>query len=435
VIGLYDVIEWDVASGKQVARLEGFFNSGITLTYNHSGTLVASDGWEARLRLWNPRTGEQLFQTPASGVVTPRFSADDRLLVDMGEQRLRLWEVVPAREFRCLTPDSDKGSLGTCSICPMNDRLLASSTKYGIGLWDLTTGEPIEFLAIGHSHPVWFDASGAMVTDTMNTHVHRFPLVQDAGIPGPALHFGPPQPIVPLGKFGLYFACSADGSVVASGQRNGALVWHREDPEKAIQLTPHFDVRYVSVSHDGQLVATGSHGEPTAKVWDARTGRLLKSFEFAAQVPVHVHFSPDKKWLLTGGSNHRLWRVDTWEPGPELGDGECAAISPDSSYVAMETGKGAVRLVDIKSGREFARLEDPKQEHAHLLTIHPDGTKLLTTSMEYKAIHVWDLRAIRAELVKFGLDWKRPAFPPPKDSPGPATLRVTVDLGELAPKN
>jgi WD40 repeat protein len=238
-----------------------------------------------------------------------------------------------------------------------------------------------------------------------------------------------------LGKNGSHFVCTPDGAVVASGQRNGALVWRRENPEKVISLTPHYDVRWVRITGDGRLVATGSHSEPTAKVWDARTGALLKSFELAPGQPILVEFSPDMKWLLTGGSNHQLWRVETWEPGPALGSADCGVFSPDSSYVALGAKDGALRLVDVSSGREFARLEDPKQRRTALITFHPDGTKLLTTSGEYDAIHVWDLRAIRQELAKLGLDWNRLAFPPQNDSPGPAALRLTVDLGELAPKN
>jgi hypothetical protein len=56
------------------------------------------------------------------------------------------------------------------------------------------------------------------------------------------------------------------------------------------------------------------------------------------------------------------------------------------------------------------------------------------TSREYHAIHVWSLRAIRKELVKLGPDRDQPAFARAKDVPAAASLRLTVDLGVLAPK-
>jgi tetratricopeptide (TPR) repeat protein len=53
-----------------------------------------------------------------------------------------------------------------------------------------------------------------------------------------------------------------------------------------------------------------------------------------------------------------------------------------------------------------------------------------------KAIHVWDLRAIRVRLKAMGLDWKWDAFKPaaeaaPGRSRGSARLAVRVDLGPL----
>jgi WD40 repeat protein len=281
---------------------------------------------------------------------------------------------------------------------------------------------------------VRFDATGAVLTDIRGNTPHRFPLHFDQGSP-PAVHIGPPQAIALLGRDGRCLASSANGRVVASGQRDGALVWHADDPEKLVRLTPHSDVRGIAVSGDGRLVATGSSkfGGPAVKVWDARTGKVLKQFDGTSW---HVAFSPDQRWLLTGGWPARLWKVDTWQAGPALGGngGNAVASSPDSRYAALESGEGAVRLVDVNTGREFARLEDPNQERTGEITFSPDGTQLLLTSLEFKAIHVWDLRAIRQELSRLDLDWDQPAFAPAKDQAGADPLRVTVDLGVLAPK-
>jgi len=58
----------------------------------------------------------------------------------------------------------------------------------------------------------------------------------------------------------------------------------------------------------------------------------------------------------------------------------------------------------------------------------PDGTKLVTSSSDDQAIHVWDLRAIREQLDQLRLDWD--AAPYPKAEPAARLpLRVTVDLG------
>ena len=42
----------------------------------------------------------------------------------------------------------------------------------------------------------------------------------------------------------------------------------------------------------------------------------------------------------------------------------------------------------------------------------PDGTQLVVSARFAKAIHVWDLRAIRTRLKKMDLDWDWPEFEP-----------------------
>jgi hypothetical protein len=62
--------------------------------------------------------------------------------------------------------------------------------------------------------------------------------------------------------------------------------------------------------------------------------------------------------------------------------------------------------VDAASGSEILQLPDPRLNNAIPL-FTPDGTRLITlTSRNVPGIHIWDLRSIRQELAKLGLDWK-----------------------------
>jgi tetratricopeptide (TPR) repeat protein len=189
-------------------------------------------------------------------------------------------------------------------------------------------------------------------------------------------------------------------------------------------------VRSASVSPDGRLVATGSHWGTGAKVWDAATGRLVADL-VPTQSPVAVLFSPDGKWLATWFGVCRLWAVDSWREGPSLGVNDGAvAFSPDGKLLALETGQGVVRLLDPDTGREYTRLEDPNQERAWHIAFSPDGTQLLVSG-EGQSLHVWDLRAIRAELAGRDLDWALPPYPPAAEPPDAPPLRVAVELGWL----
>jgi WD40 repeat protein len=200
-------------------------------------------------------------------------------------------------------------------------------------------------------------------------------------------------------------------------------------------LTPHDDARYVAVSPDGVWVATGSHNGTGVKLWDAQTG------ECKQELPVdgsRVGFSPDGKWLATNGgsstgSGLRLWAVGSWREGPRIGGGVFAFSpdlkSPSGKLLAVETG-GAVRLVNPNTGMEYARLKDPDQDSAIELTFNADGTQLIVSTTDSQSIHVWDLRVIREQLAKMGLDWDLPPYAPlaPAGEPLP---RVEVDTGDL----
>src|SRR5262249_15357414 len=68
---------WDVAAGTHTEIKTQA--TGKRLAFNHAGDLLVTADWEGDLRLWNPHSGQELFRA-AVGIVTPRFSPDDRQL-------------------------------------------------------------------------------------------------------------------------------------------------------------------------------------------------------------------------------------------------------------------------------------------------------------------------------------------------------------------
>jgi eukaryotic-like serine/threonine-protein kinase len=422
---------WEAFTGKLVRQLVGHTADGMLVVTRPAGDVLASTCWDGTLRLWDVGTGRELLKTSWSGSGF-HFSRDGRFLAaDVADHQLRSWEVIPATGYRSLVrePHLGKTEYFGCAVSSKQP-LLAIGTDDGVGLWELAGGRPVAFLPMPTGF-VAFERSGALLTAGFAGQL-RWP-IEVVGPQG-TLRIGPPQRL-PFPPSPHQIATNRDGQVMASPQGEGALVWHAHNGNELIKLAPQHDVRFVAVSPRGEWIATGSHSSTDVyvKVWDAHSGRHV------VDLPVEgsslVGFSPDGRWLLTTGGGHRLWEVGSWKEGPKIGGMNGFAFSPDSKVLAVEAGSGTVLLLDPDTGREYAHLEDPNQDRAYSLAFSPDGSQLFASTKDSPAVHAWDLRAIRAELAKRGLDWDLPPYPPdadPKDAP---PLQVTVDVGDLVPRD
>ena len=67
----------------------------------------------------------------------------------------------------------------------------------------------------------------------------------------------------------------------------------------------------MNLSFDGKLICTGSW-DKTAKIWDAKTGELLKTLEGHIDKVEYANFSPDAKFIITASWDQtaKIWE---WE--------------------------------------------------------------------------------------------------------------------------
>jgi hypothetical protein len=151
--------------------------------------------------------------------------------------------------------------------------------------------------------------------------------------------------------------------------------------------------------------------------------------EWGASCPC---FSSDGRWLSIGIEAGHLFNTQTWEPGPSIGPQ--AVFSPDGKRAAVPVSAG-LGLREITTGREIATLEAPNLDPIDQTLFTPDGTKLVTITFG-KGLRVWDLRLIRGELKKLGLDWDWPEFAPASaEQPRAEPVEVEIHLGKDAANN
>ena len=151
-------------------------------------------------------------------------------------------------------------------------------------------------------------------------------------------------------------------------------------------MGPRADVRSVAISPGGEYLATGSQGKTGVQIWRLRDSALVAHLAFEG--PVGVEFSSDGKWLMTEDPPCRLWEVGTWREARQLG-GRGLCFSPDGSLVVVTDPSKVLRLVEAETGRDLARLTSPDLGEAWVATFSPDGSRLVVSTRDGPAVHVW----------------------------------------------
>jgi WD40 repeat protein len=150
----------------------------------------------------------------------------------------------------------------------------------------------------------------------------------------------------------------------------------------------------VAFSPDGKYVLTGGF-DHTAKLWDAATGELVRDFYGHTGAVDSVAFSPDGKYVLTGSGDAtaRLWDAATGELvrdfyGYTEESVQSVAFSPDEKYVLMGSWDGPGQLLDLVTGAEVRTFTRPGTSIMGV-AFSADGKYILTGSYDGTA-NLWD---------------------------------------------
>jgi WD40 repeat protein len=206
-----------------------------------------------------------------------------------------------------------------------------------------------------------------------------------------------------------FVAVTPDGQTVVT-VAGGKVELQRANSER-VPLPSRLPFEEVAVTADAAWVAGAAiSAEPTeVTLWNGISGTVHKRFPVPG-LP-RIAFSPDGTHLAIAGaeaveirdtrSGDQQWRAARTEPAARPGG---LAFSADGRLLAACLSAWSVTLLAVSDGHVIARLEAPQASPVGSVTFSPDGSQLAAMLSDHEW-QLWDLRRIRNELAKLGLDW------------------------------
>ena len=268
--------------------------------------------------------------------------------------------------------------------------ILAANSSAGIQLWNTTTRAHVANLR-GSSSSIAFSSDGTNLASgsirSSEPNIELWSVANQtliATLPG---HQGGPT-----GVHSVAFSPSGDTLASGSGDKTIKL-WDVSNRTLIGTLTGHTShVFSVAFSSDGTL-ASGSR-DGTVKLWNTATRTNTATLDGNTGRVLDVAFSPDGTMLASSTDGAMLlWDVAVRDTIATLqGHGE-PSFSSDGSVLATGAGPGEVRLWNVETRENIARLGHPD----HLQdgsgfgingVFSPDGSLLVTVGV--KSMELWD---------------------------------------------
>jgi len=242
---------WDVEKGTEILKIEHPGQAAMAM-YSPNGKFIASISNDSNAYLWDAVTGEKIrtFKGHMAGLNGLAFNADgSQLLTSGSDKTARVWDAETAREVQKFTGHTDM--IRRVEFHPDGKHALSAGRDGFVRMWELDTANEVkQFKSSGN----WADC----------------------------------------------LAISKDGKFLAVGGKN-ISVYEIDSGKMRPECTGHQSgVTNVAFSDDGKRLISASY-DGTARLWDRDTGKELYRFRNHREFLWSAEFSPDGKWILTGG--------------------------------------------------------------------------------------------------------------------------------------
>jgi WD40 repeat protein len=394
---------WEVASGRELQKLQGHSDSVSSIAFSSDGKRLVSGSFDHSIKVWDLSNGTELstLKGHASLVACVAFSPDNKIVASGSEdETIRLWDVASGTELKTLKGNS--GRVQSVAFSPDGKTLASGSYEMGaaLKLWDVASGKHLRTFGVHATSVeyVAFSPNGkTLATGNFNQGIKLWQVVG-------ATQLGTLKAQI-ASLIGPFFAFSPDSTKIAGGGENNTIkLWDVASGTELRSLQGHGDLLHIVLfSPDGKKLASLGY-DKTIKLWDVGTGNELLTIKAHADDAKDIAFSPDSKILASAGGRDetiKLWDVAS---GKELRTltGHSAlvlAFSPDGKTLASggfdqtnsDNYDQTIKLWDVASGTQLRTLKG----HTDTITsvaFHPKGKILISGSWDH-TIKLWDINS------------------------------------------
>src|SRR5262245_30599575 len=424
---------FDVKSGKRIQTLAGHTEwEAYAAALSPDGRLLASAGADQQILIWDLATGKLRHRLEGQPfkVAALAFSPDSATLASgSGDKLVRLWDAATGRPRQSLAGHG--GWVCTIAFSPDGKTLASGSCDWGFHrghdwprpggndreecewrLWDVASGEPRRTVKDkGRLLAVAFAPDGKSLACGVGKELRLYDLSRDAPARVVTRHDATITSVAFAPDGAAVVTGSHDQTVKRTGLAAGKVEW---------QAPGYFEqVNSVALNADASLLVTGSSdhrfargrlaagareiGPGAVRVWDLRTGRLLRRLGDPADQVMAVAVSSDGRQVAAGGGTGggkggvSVWDTQTgkaaWSATDIAKEVLAVAFAPDGSSLAVGSADGEVLICDAKTGR-VARTWADHEGGATSVTFSPDG-KTLYCGQGYGGARAWDAQTGR----------------------------------------
>jgi WD40 repeat protein/serine/threonine protein kinase/energy-coupling factor transporter ATP-binding protein EcfA2 len=364
----------DVATGQEIRQFVGHKEGVFTGIFSPDGQYVLTASLDQTARLWDTATGEELrrFLGHTACVYVVAFTPDGRHILTAGrDATVRLWDIQASNDRG--TFSGAQGFMYGLSFSPDGQSVLIGTDDHTARLFETATANQLQVF----THPsalqaVQFAPDGnSILTGNVDGIVRLW-----------NARNGEMQRSFDEVMYSPMF--SLDGRFILAGSDAGTVLW---DAVSGEQLHTVEQVGTEAFSPDSQYFALTNGDYEYVSVHETASGNLLNTIHVPG-TPLSGVFSPDNRYILTGGRDNilRLWDVATGQLVRQfIGHTNTVwnvAYSPDGRTVLSSSFDKTARLWDAATGEQLRSFPSHNFSAVSIVAYSPDGRYILIGSTD-----------------------------------------------------